>query len=165
MVGFHRQAFAHAYANAARAFRHRPSRHHIVDGRIGGIDRRYHPELVRVLVVDLERVARVVLVGAERRDHDRAVDADTGHGSDHFLARGGVQPVGRTGPRPAGMIPIEGMDLNVDDWHGISSCSFGLSTMDVPYSTTVQCGRDAPICLAGEAGDEERACHEMRDAR
>jgi hypothetical protein len=23
-----------------------------------------------------------------------------------------------TGPRPAGMISIEGMNLNVDDWHG-----------------------------------------------
>ena len=29
-----------------------------------------------------------------------------------------------TGPRPAGMISIEGMNLNVDDWHGRPSCLF-----------------------------------------
>ena len=43
---------------------------------------------------------------------------------DHFLARGGVQPVRGAGPGTAGMIALEGMDLNVDDWHGIASCSF-----------------------------------------
>ena len=40
------------------------------------------------------------------------------HRSDHLVACGGVEAVRRTGPRPAGMISIEGMNLNVDDWHG-----------------------------------------------
>ncbi|NDF40297.1 MAG: hypothetical protein EB140_15415 [Proteobacteria bacterium] len=95
-----------------------PDRHVRRDRRIGGIDRCHDAEFIRKLVVNLKRVAVVVLIGAERRHHDRTVDADTAHGSDHFLARGGVQPVRGTGPGPAGMIAIEGMNLNVDDWHG-----------------------------------------------
>src|SRR5205085_7552182 len=62
--------------------------------------------------------ARIVFIGAERRDHDRAVDADTVHRSDHLFTCGGVESVRGTRPRPAGMISIEGVNLHVDDWHG-----------------------------------------------
>ena len=41
-------------------------------------------------------------LGAERRDHDRTVDADTVHRSCHLFACGGVESVRGTGPRPAG---------------------------------------------------------------
>ena len=53
MVGVHRQTLAHADANAARAFRRRPFRHHIVDRRIGRIDRCHDPEFVRIGVVKI----------------------------------------------------------------------------------------------------------------
>src|SRR5215831_15647202 len=118
MVRVHRQSLAHSYANAARARCRRPFRHHIVNRWIGRVDRRHNPKLVRVGIVNFERVARIVFIGAERRDHDRTVDADTLHRSDHLFAGGGGEPMRGTGPRPAGMISIEGMDLNVDDWHG-----------------------------------------------
>jgi hypothetical protein len=118
MVRVHRQAVAHSYANAARAWRRRPFRHHIVNRWIGRVDRRHNPKLIRIGVVNFERVARIVFIGAERRDHDRTVDADTVHRSDHLFACGGVESVRGTGPRPAGMISIEWMNLNVDDWHG-----------------------------------------------
>src|SRR5271165_4463798 len=101
-----------------RAWRRRPFRYHIVNRWIGRVDRRYNPKLIRIGVVNFERVARIVFIGAERRDHDRTVDADTVHRSDHLFACGGVESVRGTGPRPAGMISIEGMNLNVDDWHG-----------------------------------------------
>src|SRR5437773_10978749 len=102
----------------ARAWGRRPFRHHIVNRWIGRVDRRHNPKLIRIGVVNFERVARIVFIGAERRDHDRAVDVDTVHRSDHLFACGGVESVRGTGPRPAGMISIEWMNLNVDDWHG-----------------------------------------------
>src|SRR5262249_38330049 len=70
-------------------------------------------------VVNLEGITRIVFIGSERRDHDRAVDADTRHSGDHLFTRGRVETVRRTRPRPAGMISIEGMNLYVDDWHGL----------------------------------------------
>src|SRR5713226_3337733 len=117
MVSVLRQAVAHAYANAARAWCRRPPRHHIVNRWIGRVDRRHDPKLIRIGVIYLKRVAWIVFIGAERRYHDRAVDTDAVHRSDHFLACGGVEPVRGTGPRPAWMISIEGMNLDVDDWH------------------------------------------------
>src|SRR3954451_9426040 len=119
VVRVHRQAVAHSYANAARPWRRRPFRHYIVNRWIGRVDRRHNPKLIRIGVVNFERVARIVFIGAERRDHDRTVDADTVHRSDHLFACGGVESVRGTGPRPAGMISIEGMNLNVDDWHAV----------------------------------------------
>src|SRR5205823_1385984 len=118
MVRVHRQAVAHSYANTARAWCDRPFRHYIVNGGIGRVDRRHNPKLIRISVVNFERVTRIVFIGAERRDHDRAVDADAVHRSNHLFACSGVESVRGTGPRPAGMISIEGMNLNVDDWHG-----------------------------------------------
>ena len=102
MVRVHRQAVAHSYANAAGTRCGRPFRHHIVNRRIGRVDRRHHPKLVRIGVVNFERIARIVFIGAERRDHDRTVDADTVHRSDHLFAGGGGEPVRGAGPRPAG---------------------------------------------------------------
>jgi len=46
------------------------------------------------------------------------LDADPLHRSNHLLACGRVEPVRGTGPWSAGMISIEGMNLNVDDRHG-----------------------------------------------
>src|SRR5262249_14343208 len=118
VVRLRRQALAHSYANPAGTWCGRPFRHHIVDRWIGGVDRRHNPKLIRIGVVNFERVARIVFIGAERRHHDRTVDADTVHRSDHLFACGGLEAVRGTGPRPTGMISIEGMNLNVDDWHG-----------------------------------------------
>jgi hypothetical protein len=39
-------------------------------------------------------------LGAERGDHDRTVDADSVHRSDHLFACGGVESVRWTGSRP-----------------------------------------------------------------
>jgi hypothetical protein len=77
MVRVRRQAVSHSYANAARAWCRRPFRHYIVNRWIGRVDRRHNPKLIRIGVVNFERVARIVFIGAERRDHDRTVDADT----------------------------------------------------------------------------------------
>src|SRR5213075_1027460 len=118
MVRVHRQAVAHSYANTARAWCRRPVRHYFVNRWIGRVDRRHDPKLIRIGVVNFERVTRIVFIGAERRDHDGTVDADTVHRSDHLVACGGVEAVRRTGPRPAGMISIEGVNLHVYDWHG-----------------------------------------------
>jgi hypothetical protein len=57
--------------------------------------------------------SNLILIGGERRNHDRTVDADTVHRSDHLFACGGAQSVRGTGPRPARLISIEGMNLNV----------------------------------------------------
>src|SRR5438552_11752868 len=77
MVRVHRQAVAHSYANTARAWSRRPVRHYFVNRWIGRVDRRHDPKLIRIGVVNFERVTRIVLKGAERRDHDGTVHADT----------------------------------------------------------------------------------------
>src|SRR5437762_6121000 len=69
MIRVHRQAVAHSYANAACAWRGRPFRHHIVNRWIGCVYRRHNPKLIRIGVINLERVARIVFIGTERRDH------------------------------------------------------------------------------------------------
>ena len=154
MVGVHRQAVAHADANAARAWCRRPPRHHIVDRRIGRVDRRHDPELVRKGVVDLEREARIVFIGAERRHHDRAVDTDAVHRRDHFLACGGVEPVRGTGPRPAGMISIEGMNLDVDDWHGCMDLNLNWRS---GISSNWPIPRPAVLAIAASCSGSSRA--------
>ena len=65
MVRVHRQAVAHSYANTARAWCDRPFRHYIVNGGIGRVDRRHNPKLIRIGVINLERVARIVFIGTE----------------------------------------------------------------------------------------------------
>jgi hypothetical protein len=62
-----------------------PVRDNLIDRGIGGIDRLHDAKPLRVLGIDLERVARVVAVQVERRDDDGTIDADGVHGRYHFL--------------------------------------------------------------------------------
>jgi hypothetical protein len=57
-----------------------PVRQDVVHRGIGGIDRLYDPESLRIFGIDLERVARVVAVEVEGGDDDRGIDADRIHG-------------------------------------------------------------------------------------
>src|ERR1700680_3720260 len=159
MVRVHRQAVAHSDANAARAWRRRPFRHYIVNRWIGCVDRRHHPKLIRIGVVNFERVARVVFIGAERRDHDRTVDTDTVHRSDHLFACGGVESVRGTGPRPAGMISIKGMNLNVDDWHGRPpACSTNCRGISLYHEPVL-----AMLVQGSAGGSASPACSSSRE--
>jgi len=54
----------------------RRSRDRLDDGGIGRIDRLHQPEAVGMCRVNLEGIARVIAVHAERRDQYGAVDSD-----------------------------------------------------------------------------------------
>src|SRR5262245_31341963 len=59
------------------------------------------------------------------------------------------------------MISIEGMDLNVDDWHGFSSCSFDCSfrSMAVMRATSGPFSRrvEFPHCTLGGLPDVDHS--------
>ena len=59
MVRVNRQAVPHSYANAARTWCGRPFRHHILNRWIGCVDRRHNPKLIRIGIVNFDRVARM----------------------------------------------------------------------------------------------------------
>src|SRR5579872_3515858 len=66
----------------------------------------------------IECVAWVIGVHRERRDQHRAVDANLVHRRDHLVTRDFRRSMQRALPRPAGMIALVGMHLDVDDRHG-----------------------------------------------
>ena len=67
--------------------------------------------------MDLEGVARVVAVHGERRDQQRAVDADGVHRRHHVVARDLGRAVKNRGPRPARMVAFVGVNLDIDRQH------------------------------------------------
>jgi len=57
-----------------------PVRQDVIHRGIGGIDRLQDAKPLRILGIDLERVARIVAVKVEGGDDDRGIDADRVHG-------------------------------------------------------------------------------------
>jgi hypothetical protein len=115
-----RDIVAHHDADADRAVFGRPVRDGVGDAGIVRIDRPDQPEFAGVSGADVERVARVVAVHAERRDQDRAVDTDIVHRRNHLVAGDLRRTDQRTHPRPARMVALVGVHLRVDGGHDSS---------------------------------------------
>jgi len=65
----------------------------------------------------LDRIAGVVLVHRERRNVDRAVDADLTHRRHHLIPGDVRRPVRHPEPRPLRRVRRVGVDLGIDDCH------------------------------------------------
>ncbi len=71
--------------------------------------------------VNLKRVAGVVTIHAERRDQQRAVDADRVHGSDHLVAGDLGRAVENAGPGTARVVAFVGVNLCIQCRHDCQS--------------------------------------------
>jgi hypothetical protein len=85
-----------------------PVREDVIHRRIGGIDRLHNAKPLRILGIDLERVARVVAIEVEGGDDDRGIDTDRIHRRYHLLAGRRCRAVQLPGPGPAGMVACVG---------------------------------------------------------
>ena len=126
--GIGRYAFPHHDPDADRAVGGRPVGDRIGHPGIGRIDRLDQPEPARMRRVNLEGVARIVAVHAERRDQQRTVHADGIHGSHHVVARDLRRPAENAGPGSARVVAFVGVHLGIYCQHGfprartLSSC-------------------------------------------
>ena len=104
-------------ADADRARRLLPVGDDIGHRRIIRVDRFDQGELVGVGPLHRDRIAGVVLVHRDRRDIDRAVDADLIHRRHHLVAGDVSGPVFRNAvPRPLRRVRGIGVDLGIDDY-------------------------------------------------
>src|SRR6516165_12685639 len=115
-----------------------PVRQDLIHSGIGGIDRLNDPESLRILGIDVERIARVVAVEIEGGDNDRGIDADRVHGRYHFLTGCRCRAVELSGPRPTGMVAFVGVYLDIDYRHRSILCYRAASRGGVP-------SRSAPV--------------------
>src|ERR1700722_5052408 len=106
-------------ADADRARRLLPLGDDIRHRRIVRVDRLDDAELAGMRPLHLHGVARVVAIHGKGRDEDRAVDADLVHRRHHLVAGGVRGPVRHAVPGPLRRVRLIGMDLGIDDRHGL----------------------------------------------
>ena len=119
--GIGRSLVPQEYADSHRAFGRSPLGDRIDHGGVGRIDRLDQPETVGVRRVNLERIARVETVHAERRDQDRAIDAGGIHRGHHLVAGDLRRPVESADPGAAGVVAFVGVNLCIQYRHDLKS--------------------------------------------
>ena len=112
-----RHAVVHHDADRDRAVHRRPLRDGVGHLRIIGIYRLDHSELVGVGFLDRDRVAGVPMVHGVDGDEQRPIDADGVHRLDHVLGRHLRRSGKHRMPRPARMVALVAVNLDVDRWH------------------------------------------------